>query len=35
MDRQLGVYFLLPRFDVARLSAVLHRLTERSRYAFL
>ena len=35
MDRQLGVYFLLSRFDVVQLSAVLHRLPDRSRYAFL
>lgn len=35
MDRQLGVYFLLSRFNVVQLSAVLHRLPDRSRYAFL
>jgi len=35
MDRQVGVYFLLSRFDVVQLSAVLHRLPDRSRYAFL
>ncbi len=35
MDRQLGVYFLLSRFDVVQLSAVLHRLPDRSRYDFL
>ena len=35
MDRQLGVYFLLSRFDVVQLLAVLHRLPDRSRYAFL
>ena len=35
MDRQLGVYFLLSRFYVAQLSALLHRLLDRSRYSSL
>jgi len=34
MDRELGVYFLLARFHVARLSALLYYLADRSRSAF-